>query len=243
MLITMFFIIASIGLIVFTVVYSKKKKQFYNLVTNEKVKSRQMKKNIKTIWGIDNIKNGIITVNSKHSIIIELGSIEYKLLNEEEQNNIDSSLIKLAKTFNFQTQFFSTIEKIDTTNKIEEIEKNLDKQKNSKMREYGESIIEYLANIMQEENLYVRKNYLIITSNQSLEKAEMELKETFNNIQYQLYNIRVMTKMLSDEDILELIYRELNKNSNMKIDNIMKKGGLDFYVKARSQEKREENSV
>ena len=72
--------------------------------------------------------------------------------------------MKISKTFKNQVQFFSTIEKIDTSYKIEEIRNNINKQKNSNIKEYGESIIEYLENIMQEENLYVRKNYNIINS-------------------------------------------------------------------------------
>lgn len=115
MIITIISILASIGLIIFLPIYLRKKNRIYNLRTEEKAKLKKQRKNIKTIWGIEEIKDGIMTVNGKHSIIIELGSIEYKLLNDEEQNNIDNSLIKLAKTFTSQTQFFSTIEKIDTT--------------------------------------------------------------------------------------------------------------------------------
>ena len=207
----------------------------YNLRTEEKSKLKKQRKNIKTIWGIEEIKDGILTVNSKHSIIIELGSIEYKLLNDEEQNNIDNSLIKLAKTFTNQTQFFSTIEKIDTTDKIETIKENIEKQKNINIKAYGESIIEYLDNIMQEDNLYVRKNYLIVTSNEAFEKAERELKEYYEDLKYSFAGIKVTVRLLEDIDIIELIYRELNKNSSEQIGNIIKEGGLEFYVKAKSE--------
>ena len=207
----------------------------YNLQTEEKYKLKKQRKNIKTIWGIEEIKDGILTVNNKHSIIIELGSIEYKLLNDEEQNNIDNSLIKLAKTFTNQTQFFSTIEKIDTTDKIETIKENIEKQKNINIKAYGESIIEYLDNIMQEDNLYVRKNYLIVTSNEAFEKAERELKEYYEDLKYSFAGIKVTVRLLEDIDIIELIYRELNKNSSEQIGNIIKEGGLEFYVKAKSE--------
>ena len=115
MLITIFFMLASICLIIYVPIYVKKKNKFYSLRPDEKTNVKKQKKNIKTIWGIDKIKDGIITTNNKHSIIIELGSIEYRLLNEEEQNNIDNNLTKMSKTFTYQTQFFSTIEKIDTS--------------------------------------------------------------------------------------------------------------------------------
>lgn len=235
MIITIISMLASIGLVIFLPIYLRKKNKMYNLQTEEKSKLKKQRKNIKTIWGIEEIKDGILTVNNKHSIIIELGSIEYKLLNDEEQNNIDNSLIKLAKTFTNQTQFFSTIEKIDTTDKIETIKGNIEKQKNINIKAYGESIIEYLDNIMQEDNLYVRKNYLIVTSNEAFEKAERELKEYYEDLKYSFAGIKVTVRLLEDIDIIELIYRELNKNSSEQIGNIIKEGGLEFYVKAKSE--------
>lgn len=227
--------LASIFLIIILPIYLKKNNKMYNLGTQEKVSIKKQMKNIKTIWGIEEIKNQMLTINNSHSIIIELGSIEYRLLNDEEQNNIDNNLRKIAKTFTNQTQFFSTIEKIDTTDKIENIRENIDKQRNSNIKEYGKSIIEYLESIMQEDDLYVRKNYLIVTSFEPYDKAERELKEYYEDLRYSLSNIKVTTKLLSDMDIVELVYRELNKNSNEQLRNIIKKGGLDFYVKSKSK--------
>lgn len=235
MIITIIFMLASICLIIILPIYLKKNNKMYNLGTQEKVSIKKQMKNIKTIWGIEEIKNQMLTINNSHSIIIELGSIEYRLLNDEEQNNIDNNLRKIAKTFTNQTQFFSTIEKIDTTDKMENIRENIDKQRNSNIKEYGKSIIDYLDSIMQEDDLYVRKNYLIVTSFEPYDKAERELKEYYDDLRYGLSNIKVTTKLLSDMDIVELVYRELNKNSNEQLRNIIKKGGLDFYVKSKSK--------
>lgn len=235
MVITIFFMLASICLIIILPIYLRKKNRMYNLSTKEKTNIKKQRKNIKTIWGIEEIKNQMLTINNSHSIVIELGSIEYRLLNDEEQNNIDNNLKKIAKTFTNQTQFFSTIEKIDTTDKIENIRGNIEKQRNNNIKEYGKSIIEYLDNIMQEDDLYVRKNYLIITSFEPYDKAERELKEYYDDLRYSLSNIKVTARLLSDMDIIELIYRELNKNSNEQLRNIIKKGGLDFYVQSESK--------
>lgn len=235
MVITIFFMLASICLIIILPIYLRKKNRMYNLGTQEKTNIKKQRKNIKTIWGIEEIKNQMLTINNSHSIVIELGSIEYRLLNNEEQNNIDNNLKKIAKTFTNQTQFFSTIEKIDTTDKIENIRENIEKQRNNNIKEYGKSIIEYLDNIMQEDDLYVRKNYLIITSFEPYDKAERELKEYYDDLRYSLSNIKVTARLLSDMDIIELIYRELNKNSNEQLRNIIKKGGLDFYVQSESK--------
>lgn len=235
MIITIFFMLASLSLIVFLPIYTKKKNDFYKLGSKEKMSLKKQKKKMTSIFGIDEIQNGIISANGTRSIIVELGSIEYRLLNDDEQNNIDILLTKLSKTFSFQTQFFSTIERIDTTDKIEKIRENIENQKNSKIKEYGESIIEYLENIMQEDNLYVRKNYFIASSNEPFLKADAELEEFFQNLKYSLAGIKVSARLLSDMEIIELIHRELNKNTNDNIRNIIEEGGLDFYVEAKSK--------
>ncbi len=236
MIITIIFMLASLGLIIFLPIYVKNKNDFYKLGSKEKMSLKKQKKSITTIFGIEEIRNGIISANGTRSIIVELGSIEYRLLNDEEQNNIDVLLTKLSKTFSFQTQFFSTIEKIDTTDKVEKIRENVDNQKNSKIKEYGESIIEYLEDIMKENNLYVRKNYLIASSNEPFLKADLDLEEFFQNLKFSLAGIKVSARLLSDTEIIELLHKELNKNSNEKIKNIIEEGGMDFCVESKIKE-------
>ena len=244
MIITIFFMLASIILAIVLPIYLKKKNSFYSLRPQNEKTLKKQRRTIRNVWGIDEIRDGILTIRGFHSIIVELGGIEYRLLNEEEQNNIDNNLVKIAKTFANQTQFFSTIEKIDTRDKVSEIRRNLEKQKNNNIKEYGESIIEYLEDLMQESNLYVRKNYFIITSNEPFDKAKLELDEYYNEFRFSLSNIRVKTKKLDDMDIIELIDREFNKNPNENIRYIMKKGGLELYVKSKNkEEKREENII
>lgn len=243
MIISIIFLLASLAFIIFLPIYVKRKNSFYSLRPNDKEKTSKQKKNIKSIWGIDKIKDGIITIQGKHSIIIELGSIEYRLLNGEEQNNIDLKLTTLAKTFVYQTQFFSTIEKIDTNDKIDNIRENIIRQKNDKIKDYGEYIIEYLENIMQEDNLYVRKNYLIISSNEHFNKAQTDLFDYYNEIKYHLFDIKVKCKILSDIEIIELLHREFNKNSEEKIKKILDQGGMEFNVSSEEKEKRGKEGI
>lgn len=235
--ITMFFIFISIAVIVGTAIYVKKNNRFYNFKPEEKSNLKKQKKNIKEIWGIDSIKDGIITAQGQHSIIIELGSIEYRLLNEMEQESIDNALNNISKTMSYKMQFFSTIVKVDTREKIEEIRANMQIQRNDKMIEYGNAIIEYLEGLMQEEDLYVRKNYLIVSSYESKEKAENNLKEFYSNLKYGLSNIKVNTKLLADTGIMELLHRELNKEGTENVEEMIKEGGLDFYVQNKEQRK------
>ena len=142
MIITIFFAIASISLIIFVPIYLKKKNNLYKYKPQEKMSLKKQKKTIKNIWELGDFANSIFWVSNKYVMIIELGSIEYKLMNDEEQDNIDNNLMKISKTFKNQVQFFSTIEKIDTSYKIEEIRNNINKQNNI---EYKDESKTYMA--------------------------------------------------------------------------------------------------
>lgn len=237
--IAILFMLLSIIVIILTVIQVRKNNRFYKFKSNDKGNVKKQKKNIKNIWGVEEIKNNIIT-NSKgqHSMIMEIGSIEYRLLNEDEQASIDAALTKISRTLSYNMQFFSTIVKVDTNEKIEAIKQNMRKQKNEKMIEYGEAVIEYLEDIMQEDDLYVRKNYIIISSYEEIKEARKNLEMFCNTLKSNLLKIKISAKILNDIGIIELIHRELNKNSTENMEKIINKGGLDVYVKS---EKRKEN--
>lgn len=88
---------------------------------------------------------------------------------------------------------------------------------------------------MQEENLYVRKNYLIIESKEPYNKALIELKEFYDDLKYNLTLIKIKTTLIDELDTIELIYRELNKGDSEKIRKIIQEGGMEFYVKSKSK--------
>lgn len=132
--IAILFMFLSIVVIILTVIQIRKNNRFYKFKSKDKENIKKQKKNIKNIWGIEEIKNNIIT-NSKgqHSMIMQIGSIEYRLLNEDEQTSIDIALTKIRRTLSYNMQFFSTIVKVDTNEKIAEIKENMKKQKNEKI--------------------------------------------------------------------------------------------------------------
>ena len=91
MIITIVLVIVSLIIFFITLTYVKNKNTKKDIKgLSEKCKNF---KNITAIWGIQGIKNSILTCNNKHSIIIELGNIDYNLLNENEQRNIDETMI------------------------------------------------------------------------------------------------------------------------------------------------------
>lgn len=237
MIVAIIFAILSVLVIVFTVIYLNKQNQI-----KSNIQKRKGKKNLKNLWEIDDIKDEIIVSGNKHTIIMRIGSIDYHLLSEKEQNALEMNLIEIAKTIKYPLQFFSTTEFIDTTEVIKDIKQTISEKDNPRIIEYGNKIIKYLRRIMENRNLFVRKNYVLISCYGNYEKAKYELLGIYENLRFNLLNAKIGLEILEDYEIVELLHREFNKNTTTKLEDILKEGGLELYVRGTHKSQKTEEA-
>ena len=237
MITAIIFILMGIAFMIGTLVYVKNKNRLQEIKPIDKSNTKRVKKTIKNLWGIDGIYNQVITINkNQHSIIVELESIEYSLLHDGEKNSVDAGLIRIARMLKFPIQFLEIKRKINLDEAIQNIKINTINSKNS-IKEYAKNIIAHLENIQLNEDLFERKNYMIISSFNNRRTAEIELKEFYQLLKYQLIDIKVGARLLTDVEIIELVYEQLHKGSENKVQDIEEKGGFELYVKGRNKEK------
>lgn len=233
MLIMLIFLILSLVFILITIIYidNKKKKltKEVNLVEKQESteETKNQKKQLKDILNIK-IKNNIILKNTRYSSILELGNIDYNMLSEDEQNGIESVLIQTALSIDYPIQFFTTTKNIDTSNIINNIKNN--KTSNKEIQEYQTLFCYYLQNLMENRNISVIKNYAIISYDGSYENAIDELNRRVLSFKNSLLRAKIQCEILEEKELYNLIYRELNKNSNSIIDSLLK-GENSLYVK------------
>ena len=236
MVIAFIFILMGIAFMIGTLVYVKNKNSLQEIKPIDKSNTKKVKKTLKNLWGIDGISNQVVTINrNQHSIIVELESIEYSLLHEGERNSVDAGLTSIARMLKFPIQFLEIKRKIDMEEAIENIKINTINSNNS-IKEYAQNIISHLEDIQQNEDLFERKNYMIISSFNNRKTAEIELKEFYQLLKYHLLDIKIGTRLLTDTEIIELLYEQLHKGSENKVQDIQEKGGLELYVKAKNKE-------
>ena len=83
---------------------------------------------------------------------------------------------------------------------------------------------------MENRSIYVIKNNAIISYyGNSFKDASEELNRNALSFKQSILRANISCEILSENDLYNLIYRELNKNSSPKIDNLMK-GGKNLYV-------------
>lgn len=241
MVIMIIFLVLSVVIVISTVFYLNYKKNNNNIkkefsIEKQEKGKRKSKKQLADILQVK-IKDNIICLRNRYSIIVRLGNIDYNILSESEQNSVENALIKTALAIDYPIQFFSTTEYIDTSKIVSLIKQN--KVKNEKIQEYKEFLIEYLQGIMNNRLISIVKNYVIISYDGLYENAIEELNQKANLFKGNLIKAKIVCEILNEEEVYNLIHRELNKNSTSNINNL-KEGGENLYVGKKQKTKSKE---
>ena len=239
-----FFIVASILMIVGTVLYlkytspqSKNKRRASKYVSEseeEVVLTKKEISEIKKIWEIEDIRNGVIKLTkSRYRCIVRLGSIDMGLLSEDEQEITENRLMQAAKTFNFPVLYFTTTERVETDRAIEDIALTMeDETLPEQLRGYCYKLSSHLNSIMEDRGVYVRKSYATVFVDDMLEeeKAIRELYRRTNLFINSFNRAKLPCDFLNTAQIIDLLHREIKKESPIKPSLIINLGGMDLYM-------------
>lgn len=236
MIVMIIFLILGVIVIGATAIYLNKRKK-ENVSKNAVVQKETTKKKPKKLRNLFDIKvkDSIIFSNNKYSCILSIGSIDYHMLSDKEQESIENVLMQTAGSFDGNVQFFSTTENIDTSEIIDKIQKT--KPLNYQIKLCKENLISYLLDLMNSRNISILKNYVVISYFGLYKDAIQELDRRILNLKSNLLKIKVQCDLLNDNEIYNLLYRELNKNSNISKINFNEKGD-DLVVKKKEKSKR-----
>ena len=230
------FLVLTLVFIIGTSIYLNNKKKNINsdIKPNQKQENNKNSKN--KLSDILNIKisGNIISLGNRFSEVIKLGNIDYNMLSIREQDAIENILIQSALSIDYPIQFFSTTEFIDTSKVVALLKKN--SIQNSKIEEYKKYLINYLESLMENRNISVVKNYAIISYDGTYENAIEELNRKAMSLKGSLLRATIVCEVLNEDELYNLIYRELNKNSTINAGNL-KKGGKNLYVGKKQKKK------
>lgn len=243
MIIMIIFLVLSVVFIIGTVIYLNHKKNINTSIkqnSNQETKEKRKKKRKKQLADLlqIKIKDNIICLGNRYSNIIRLGNIDYNMLSNNEQESIENILIQTALTIDYPIQFFSTTEYIDTSKVVSLIKQN--KTNNIKVEEYKKFLMEYLENLMENRTISIVKNYAIISYDGSFENCIEELNRKSLSFKGSLIRAKIICEILNEDELYNLIYRELNKNSALNISNL-KEGGKNLYVGKKQKKKEKRN--
>ena len=234
-LMTVFLVLTLVFIIATSIYLNNKKKNSSNDFRQNQKKERN-KKSKNKLSDILNIKisGNTISLGNRFSQVIRLGNIDYNMLSVREQDAIENILIQSALSIDYPIQFFSTTEFIDTSKVVALLKKN--NSQNLKIEEYKKYLINYLESLMENRTISVVKNYAIISYDGTYENAVEELNRKVMSLKGSLLRATIVCEILNEDELYNLIYRELNKNSAINASNL-KKGGKNLYVGKKQKKK------
>ena len=238
MVIMIIFLVMSVLAILLTFFYlntSKNKVKKISKTTEKNINNdntKQQNKKLKDILGLK-IDNSMINIENRYSCILRIGSIDYNMMSENEQETIENVLMQTALSFDGFIQFLTTTENIDTNEIIADIKKT--RAVNIQIRNCKENLINFLNSMMQNMDTSINRNYIILSYDGLYEDAIKELNRRITNLKTSLSRIKIQCELLNDEDIYNLLYKELNKNSNIIRMNF---GKEELYVDKKEKTKR-----
>ena len=91
---------------------------------------------------------------------------------------------------------------------------------------------------MENRSISVVKNYAIISYDGLYENAIEELSRKSTAFKGNLLRAKIVCEILDEDELYNLVYRELNKNSALNISSL-KEGGKKLYVGKKQKKKRD----
>lgn len=227
------------GLVVFITWYivtkdkrKAKKRKIQEIQEIEDPSLQENTHNIKTIWGIKEVRDGIMHLkDDKYAAAVKMGSLDIGLLSSEEQESVENALIRLALSLNFPVRLYSTTDYVDTSATQRVIQKALmTKNFSAKLRTYAESTLKYLEDMRKTRSVYIRENFFVIFYEGELEKAYKELDRRCQIIIASLKRLNVAAKRVTSDEIINVLHNALNKRSSAKPSEMVEQGAFELYV-------------
>lgn len=184
--------------------------------------------------GVKDIQDGIIFLNGGgYRLLIEaVGSVNYMLLSESEQDAMESFFSRFLSSLNFPVQFYTQTRPLDLTGQTEELmgkAANL----NVNLQQYARGFIRYLS-YWATSGVLVKHTYIVIPVDDEDDYyiARQELLRRRDLVIGELQKW-VACRALGTKDVLEVLYTAFNKGdaAAMKASDAEKRGFLDPIVK------------
>lgn len=204
-----------------------KSRKYKTVEYGEKLK----KYNIKDLWGIEDIRDGVIKLKgNRFSAVLEIEPINYMFMSEDEQEAVENALIQTALSFNMPVQFYTTTQNVETENIIDAINRVISNTDSMKLKSYGSDIVEHLAMLMADRNVYAKRSYIVLSYDGLEDKAYDELNKAVENLAANLKRVKIVVRRLDSGTITDLLHSSLNRGSIAKPSEQVKEGAFELYV-------------
>ena len=158
--------------------------------------------------------NGEIAITKKNRYvkIIQIGSINYFLLSDEERAAVDTSFGSLLFGLTFPVQFYVQTRLLDLSSTIESLKEDAEDIP-EEMQDYGHAMIDYLSRWISMRKVMIRTPYVVFAAtSKDADEAQNELQHRQQLIIDGLTRCGLSARVLRDQEMVDLWYGIYNKD-------------------------------
>ncbi len=160
------------------------------------------------------IQDGLLILpGGRYRAVIEVvGTVNFGLLSEAEQEQVEASFRALLSSLSFPVQMFVQTRLLDLGEQISAVQRNVDHLPES-MRDYARAFAEHLAGWMKSRAILTRRNYIVIPYDGpgDFDTARREIQRRVEVVESEvkrwLGSVRLDTERLTD-----VLYVAFNKS-------------------------------
>lgn len=181
---------------------------------------------------IEDIKDGLLILKgNRYRAVVTADPVNFSLLSEEEQGAVEAAFISLLLSLSFPLQFFTIVKPVDVSESIEEFRSRL-KFLPEGMREYEKELEEFLGYFSKQT--ITTESYVVIPYDDTAggyDRARSEIMRRVHMVVEGLAKCGLMPRILGTDELLELMFFVLNRDGNIKVNNLIKAGAFELYKK------------
>lgn len=189
------------------------------------------KNNLKSLWEINDIKQGVLVLpNNEYRMIVRLAAVDFFLLGDEEQHNVEDALASLLMGLSFQVQFLVTAEAIDARQAVQDVKSGLPALFKS-VQPYAQEYARYLEQLTTERKIASRNAYLVVSfvTDMGIDYARAELLARVTSLADGLKTAKINCEVLGTPAIVDFMYHLLNRGKSFRPSEADPAGIMDSY--------------
>jgi hypothetical protein len=199
----------------------------------QKAKKKSRKKtSIKDLWGIKDVKKGVVIMTEgRYCIICRMSAADFWLLSGPDQDSIEDAAAAALIQLSFPVQFVTTAQAVDTRAAVEDLRIKAAGLPVG-LREMAMQRAEYLSTISKSKTASARQAYLVISfaTHNGFEFAYDELQARLMLTASALAGANVSLEILRSEAVVDLLAHILDRGSAWRPSDVVETGGMSLYA-------------
>jgi hypothetical protein len=183
-----------------------------NFINKENEHEEPLEETAQDFLGVDDIKNGVIRHRNRYySLVVEVNPINYGLLSDHEQNQVEDSFMEFLNSLSFPIQLYVQTRYLDVSGHLNFL-RNKSKEADGALQNYIINLHEFMRMKLAQKPVLIKRYFVVVSCKADKPRQSiLELERRVNHVIEGLYGCGIVARPLNTEEVTDLIYVAQNK--------------------------------